>query len=502
MTVGYRRDVRFDCKQAIGFGSTVKRNRGRYAVAAALGVLIATLWVSSPGLARFATMFERPSEARVTRIVDLPSTSNPSGFSSASAFPYPFEPLTPAKYASGYRTVGIMRRGGDAETWQEITVRPGDNMSLIFSRLGLKYAELHDILSSSTSTSGLKDLQPGQKIRFVIDDGRVTKLLYEQDLLHALHVSRVAGQFHSRLIISEPDRHVRSAGGIIDSSLFLSGQAAGLTDNIIMQLADIFGWDIDFVLDIRQGDRFAVIHEEFFKDGHKIRDGSILAAEFVNRGRVYRAIRYVTSDGRSNYYSDKGDAMRKAFLRTPVNFTRISSRFNLARRHPILNTIRAHKGVDYAAPHGTPVIATGDGKVDFVGTNGGYGKMIVLRHGGSYSTAYAHLARYARDLKPGRAVSQGQVIGYVGQSGLATGPHLHYEFRVNGVHRNPLKVPFPKAEPIAAEYLEDFKSKAAPLLAQLEAVEARFARRNDGDLEKARDVDADFSTLAAASTVR
>ena len=218
------------------------------------------------------------------------------------------------------------------------------------------------------------------------------------------------------------------------------------------------------------GDRFALVFEEQFKDGEKIGEGPILAAEFTNRGRRIRTVRYVDPTGHTEYFSADGRSMRKAFLRTPVNFTRISSRFSFNRRHPILHKMRAHRGVDYAAPRGTAVKASGDGRVVFAGRNGGYGRTVILKHGSTYTTLYSHLARFAKGIRSGKRVGQGQVIGYVGSTGLATGPHLHYEFRVRGVHRDPLKVKLPQAAPLAEEYLADFTTKAEPLFANLDLI--------------------------------
>jgi murein DD-endopeptidase MepM/ murein hydrolase activator NlpD len=255
--------------------------------------------------------------------------------------------------------------------------------------------------------------------------------------------------------------------------LFVDGQEAGLPDRTIMELTDIFGWDVDFALDLREGDTFSVIYEEIYKNGEKIKNGRILAAEFVNQGRKLRAVYYEGKDGVEGYFSDKGDAMRKAFLRTPVNFTRITSRFSLARAHPILNTIRAHKGVDYAAPTGTPVRATADGKIAFVGQQMGYGNVVVMQHGDTYSTLYGHMSRFAGGVATGKHVRQGQTIGYVGQTGLATGPHLHYEFRINGVHRDPLAVKLPNSIPLDKRYFADFEHKSASMFERLNSLAAR-----------------------------
>jgi murein DD-endopeptidase MepM/ murein hydrolase activator NlpD len=263
---------------------------------------------------------------------------------------------------------------------------------------------------------------------------------------------------------------VAAAVATIDSSLFVAGQRAGLSNKIIMELVEIFGWDVDFASDIRAGDRFAVIYEELYKDGHKLRDGEILAAEFVNQGRTTRALRYVFPEGYSAYFTPDGLSIRKAFLRMPVSYARISSRFSYRRKHPVRHRIRAHRGVDYSARTGTPIKASGDGKVIFVGRKGGYGRTVVLKHGAIYSTLYAHMSRYGRGIKRGQRVRQGQTIGYVGASGLATGPHLHYEFRVRGVHRDPLRVKLPKSAPIDEEYKADFLTASRDVLSRLETL--------------------------------
>jgi murein DD-endopeptidase MepM/ murein hydrolase activator NlpD len=317
-------------------------------------------------------------------------------------------------------------------------------------------------------TKTLKRIQPGDKVSFRIEDNQLQELSYKYSATEKLVVSKLADSFKTKHIKREFSKQVSHTSGEITHSLFLAAQKAGLSDNMTMELAGIFGWDIDFALDIREGDRFTVIYEENYLDGKKVSDGNILAATFTNRNKTFKAIRYTDAKGHTGYYSEEGRNMRKAFLRTPVEFSRISSRFNLRRKHPILNRIRAHTGVDYAAPRGTPVRATGDGKIVHRGRKGGYGNTVIIRHGSRYSTLYAHLSNYNRKAKRGSKVKQGQIIGYIGSSGLATGPHLHYEFRANGVHRNPLTVRFPKSAPINKKYLADFMHKAKPMLAQLE----------------------------------
>jgi murein DD-endopeptidase MepM/ murein hydrolase activator NlpD len=241
-----------------------------------------------------------------------------------------------------------------------------------------------------------------------------------------------------------------------------------MPDKLTMNLAGIFAWDIDFVLDIRRGDDFFILFEEIYQDGKFITDGEIVAAEFNNNGRTFRAVRFIDESGRSDYFTPDGRSVRKAFIRAPVDFTRISSSFNPRRKHPILNKIRAHRGVDYAAPRGTPIKAAGDGKVIFRGRKGGYGNAVILQHGGNISTLYGHMSKFANSSRIGRRVKQGQTIGYVGSTGLATAAHLHYEYRLNGVHRNPRTVKLPQAEPIKDEYRQDFLTAAGPILAELD----------------------------------
>ena len=350
-----------------------------------------------------------------------------------------------------------------------VTVSSGDSLYLIFKRLGLQQRDLALMTGLKPLAKKLARIAPRQEIEFYLDtESRLTRLVHRLDRLRSLHVFREGDAFEFEEVVEPPETAVATAAGVIDTSLFEAGQHAGLSDSLIMQMAEIFGWDVDFALDIRAGDRFALVFEEQFKDGEKVGEGPIVAAEFTNRGRRIRAVRYADPTGRTAYFSPDGRSMRKAFLRTPVNFTRISSRFSFSRRHPVLHKMRAHRGVDYAAPRGTAVKASGDGRVVFAGRNGGYGRTIVLRHGSVYTTLYAHLSRFSKGIRPGKRVEQGQTIGYVGSTGLATGPHLHYEFRVRGAHRDPLRVKLPQAAPLAEGYMDDFRSKAEPLLAKLD----------------------------------
>lgn len=353
-----------------------------------------------------------------------------------------------------------------------VTVKSGDSLYQIFRRLDLSPRDLARLLAADKKAHHLKSLRPGQEIALGIShDKRLHSVNIELDEERTLSAKRSGTDDYEVAITHHPlERRIATASAVIENSLFLAGQRAGLSDRVIMELIEIFGWDVDFALDVRAGDRFTLIHEEFYKDGEKVRDGPILASEFFNRGRSVRAIRFVDDSGRSAYYSPEGLSMRKAFLRTPVRFSRISSRFSSGRMHPVLQRMRAHKGVDYAAPTGTPINATGDGRVVFAGNKGGYGRTVIIQHGSTYTTLYAHMSRLHRRARPGTRVRQGDTIGYVGSSGLATGPHLHYEFRVRGRHVDPLRVKLPKALPIERRYEAAFRRTSRPLVHQLDSL--------------------------------
>ncbi|VAX03805.1 Peptidase, M23/M37 family [hydrothermal vent metagenome] len=362
--------------------------------------------------------------------------------------------------------------------WQVETVRSGDSLARIFSRLRISPQQLDRLMRSGEDTAILKRIMPGQTLKFDVQDGKLQQLVVEIDRLNTLHIQREDESFSTHTTTRELETRVTNASGEISSSLFLAGMDAGLSDNLVMELAGIFGWDVDFALDIREGDRFTLLYEEKYLDGEKLRDGDILAAEFTNRGKTYRALHYTDANGRRDYYTPDGKSMRKAFIRTPVDFTRISSRFG-KRTHPTLKKRKDHHGVDYAAPRGTPIKAAGDGKIVHFGRKGGYGKTIIIQHGGKYSTLYAHMSNYNRKLRRGARVKQGQTIGYVGTTGRSTGPHLHYEFRVNGVHRNPLTVKLPTAAPIQAKYRDDFLAKTRVLVSQLDMLTATTVAANE-----------------------
>ena len=354
-----------------------------------------------------------------------------------------------------------------ASTILNLLVRRGDTLEQLFRRNGLSLSDLAAIVSLPDATQALRLLKPGDRVEIAHRDGQIMSLQRELDEVKVLSIARADKGFAVRTIERPVDVRTTATHGVIQSSLFEAGTAAGISDRLVMDMAGIFEWDIDFIQDVRDGDEFSVIYEELWRDGIKLRDGDIVAAEFINQGKSYRAARFEDSDGHVDYYTPEGRSVRKAFIRAPLNFTRISSNFNPNRRHPLLNTIRAHRGVDYAAPTGTPVRAAGAGKVAFRGVQGGYGNVIILQHGGNITTLYGHLSRFGK-ARVGARVEQGDIIGYVGQTGLATGPHLHYEYRVNGVHRNPRTVALPPAEPVPPEHQSEFRMATEPLWHELD----------------------------------
>ena len=352
----------------------------------------------------------------------------------------------------------------------EVVVGRNDTLDAIFRRIALDPADLAAIRQLPGIRASLDLLKPGDAIRLTHSGGAVQELSRKVSETQTLRVVRDDAGFaagRGPLIDNPVQTKIRTASATIDSSLFQAAESAQISDGVALKLANVFAWDIDFVLDIREGDRFTAIYEQIYQDGKYLRDGELLAAEFVNDGKVYRAVRFVNDAGVAGYYAPDGKPMRKAFLRAPVEFTRVSSVFNPHRLHPILNLIRGHMGTDYAAPIGTPVHAAGEGRVSFAGTRGGYGNAVVLAHTNGISTLYGHMSRFARNLRVGSHVQQGDVIGYVGMTGLATGPHLHYEYLLNGVHKDPQTVKLPGAEPLRADAMSQFRVETSGWLSEL-----------------------------------
>ena len=348
-----------------------------------------------------------------------------------------------------------------------LRVSNGDTLDSLFRRNDLDIAELLAIAELDEAKQHFRRIKPGDEFKVTHDEGQIISIYSELSLTSALQIDRGESGFSAALVDRPIEKRRRLAYGSIETSLYESAATAGLSDKVIMNIAGIFAWDIDFVLDIRDGDNYYVLYEEIWQDGKYITDGEIVAAEFNNNGRTSQALRFIDKDGRSDYFTPDGRSVRKAFLRAPVDF-RVSSSFNPNRLHPVLKTVRPHRGVDYAAPRGTPIKASGDGKVIFRGTQRGYGKTVILQHGGNITTLYAHMDGFVRNVRVGTRVRQGQTIGYVGDTGMVTGVHLHYEYRLNGVHRNPRTVKLPQAEPIGDEYRAQFLAESAPILEELE----------------------------------
>jgi murein DD-endopeptidase MepM/ murein hydrolase activator NlpD len=420
-------------------GTTSKRRLGLAGATAGLVVLVGMVVVPV-----FASVNRPdPVATQLTIPLELPPVELVE-----SALPPPVSALESDLYLAS-----------DAEAgWQVVTVRRNETLGNIFGRLGVPSTLMHRLIDESESVRALTQIHPGDQIAFRIPKaGTLTALQFDRSESERILVEIDGDTVSERVIERQLERRTQYGSAVITSSLFAAGDAAGISDQQLMRLAEVFNYDIDFAQDLREGDRFAVVYESIYRDGVKLRDGDILAAVFVNQGKRFEAFRHAGADGRSDFFSADGRSLRKAFIRTPVEFTRISSRFSSARKHPILGRVRAHKGVDYAAPTGTPIRAAGTGTVTFVGNKSGWGRTIEIQHGRDTSTLYGHMSRFAKGIARGQKVQQGEVIGYVGMSGLATGPHLHYEFRVKGVHRDPLSIDLPKGEPLAGAELAAFK---------------------------------------------
>jgi len=347
-------------------------------------------------------------------------------------------------------------------------IKSGDTAGVALSNLGFSAAEAANIIQASSNVYSLKNVHIGRKFKRS-DKDDVIKLTYEINAEETLALTQKKGEdWKAEVIPRQVASRTVVVQGTLEDSLFLDAAKAGLEDSLTIKLVDIFAWDIDFARDIRKGDSFKVMFEETFDDSGKRVDHTIIAAEFVNRGNVYTGIRYRDKKGNIEYYSEDGRNLRKTYLKSPVKFSRISSRFTTSRKHPVLGYTRAHRGVDYAAKSGTPIRAVGDGKIVYLGWRSGYGRFIEIRHNnGIHTTAYAHMKKYGKNMKKGRLVKQGDIIGYVGMSGLATGPHLHFEFRSRGRAVNPLKIKHKSANPVAEEEMTSFSVQAKDVLRKM-----------------------------------
>ena len=384
--------------------------------------------------------------------------------------------VAPAPVVPEQDALAVAEAPAAAPAWEAFPVRSGDNLSLLFKRAGFSSTDVYRIVHSAAQGRDLERIYPGQSLAFRRDaQGQLAAVRHTIDPVHSVLYERLDEGFSSRPSVREPERRPTWASAKIESSLFLAGRAAGLSNNLIMELAAIFGGVLDFVLDPRRGDTMEVLYEQLYVDGEKYRDGNVIAASLTNRGERFNAYRYVDRNGTANYYDESGVSMRKAFLMAPVDFTRISSNFNPRRLHPIYKTVRPHNGTDYVAPRGTPVLAAGDGRVIKAGYSKANGHYVFIQHGERYTTKYLHL--HKRRVKSGQGVVQGQIIGAVGSTGAATGPHLHYEFLVGGVHRNPRTIhkSLPKAKSLPEAEMPVFQLAIAETRTQL--AQRRAGRR-------------------------
>jgi murein DD-endopeptidase MepM/ murein hydrolase activator NlpD len=416
-------------------------SRDHYLLAGAFGVLGTVLIAIVPG---FASAMRPPEPAsRPVATIELP---------------------LPAAAAS---------TGVAGPRWQFVQVRPGQTLGAIFAEQGLS-SELLARVMAVPAAQPLSRLRQGQELGFeLMPDGSLRTLRFDASVERRVDLAVAADGIDASVQDRPIERRIQVGAGTITRSLYADGAKAGLSIAAINEMANVFKYDIDFVEDVRDGDTFQVVYEELWRDGQRVGAGGVIGATFVNRGKRYSAFRF-EHKGKVEFFDEDGRPLRKTLMRIPIEFARLSSTFG-ARRHPVLGRMRMHKGVDYAARTGTPIMAAGDGKVSFVGWRNGYGRAVIIDHGQNRSTLYGHMSAWGK-YKTGQHVSQGSTIGYVGMTGLATGPHLHYEFRIKGVQVNPLTVTMPKPEPLAGAELVRFRAATAPALAQLESIEQRHTQ--------------------------
>jgi murein DD-endopeptidase MepM/ murein hydrolase activator NlpD len=365
-------------------------------------------------------------------------------------------PATPAASAS------------NTTFWHTERVQPGDTVADLMQRLNIKDTAASDYLRNSADAKPFRKLSSGREVQAETDaSGALVSLSYLGDQGAQVVIKKQGDTFSSKVVAAQLEKRLFVRTGEIKTSLYAATDAAGMPESAANQLTEIFSGDVDFHHDLKRGDRFTAVYEMTYSNGALVKTGQIQAAEFINQGNVYRAVRFQADANHSDYYTPEGKSLKKAFLRSPIAFSRVSSGFTMARFHPVLNKWRAHKGVDFAAPIGTPVKATADGIVSFVGQQNGYGNVVILKHQTQFSTVYGHLSRYSKGLHNGQRISQGDVIAYVGMTGMTSGPHLHYEFRINDQQRDPLRVALPNALPITGANKVAFKAMADKFVASL-----------------------------------
>lgn len=368
--------------------------------------------------------------------------------------------------------LSLARASGETgDSWHVVRVAPGQTLGAVFSELGIPAATMMKLLDHPGAKQALARLRPETELAFDLPvNGELRSFRFDREDGHRVELSLHGDALREKVIERPTQTRTVVASGEITSSLYVAARKAGLSPAAIAIMTDeIFKYDVDFNSDIKKGDRFSVVYDETWREGERIGTGNIRAATFSTGGKTYSGFRF-EQDGKAAYYTAEGRPLKKTFIRMPIPYARLTSGFG-ARRHPVLGRTRMHKGVDYGAGTGTPILAAGDAKVQFVGWKGGYGRAVILDHGRGHTTLYAHMSRFGK-YKPGQRVEQGRVIGYVGSSGMSTGPHLHYEFRVNGVHRNPLSVTMPPSDPLKGAQLAAFRAQTGPALAQIQRVES------------------------------
>lgn len=355
--------------------------------------------------------------------------------------------------------------------WQTIKPRPGDSMAIIFNHLGLSAKNLHAVLLNNPHTKALTSIKPSQQLQFLISKNQLEKLIIPVNNIQTLTVYREGQTYKTKLDSKKMTSQNLYITATVKGSLFNTAQKLNIPFKLVKQMTEILNKEIDFSRAIRSGDQFSIVYDAYYIEDKMVGTGDILAVSYTNKGKTFQAIRHNSANGSHDYYTPKGTSLKKAFTRYPIKFSHISSTFALSRYHPILHYKRAHKGIDLAAPIGTPIQATGDGVISVIDRHNGYGNMIKIQHDKTYSTIYGHMLRFQKGLSRGSKVRRGQVIGYVGQTGLATGPHCHYELHVNNQPRNPTTIPLPTAAPVSSREMASFKAKAGTLLARLKLFE-------------------------------
>lgn len=363
--------------------------------------------------------------------------------------------------------------------WQTVETQNGDSLATVFSRLGLSAKTLHAIMKDNPHAKTLSTLKPNQKLQFLIYHKTLEKLIVPLTTTQSIVVYRDADVYRTKINSRKMDSHNHYVTATVKGSLYNTAKRFNIPYQLIRQMTDIFNWEIDFSKDVRAGDQFTMIYKAFYIDDKLVGTGEIIAVTYTTKNNSYQAIRHTNAQGESDYFTPQGISLKKAFTRYPVNFSHISSTFSLSREHPILHYKRPHKGIDLAAPLGTPIRATGDGVIEIIDRHNGYGNMIKIKHNKTYSTVYAHMLKFQKGLSKGSKVKRGQIIGYVGQSGLATGPHCHYEFHINKKPKNPTTVHLPQADSVPAKELASFKANANSLLAHLKLFEEAYLASAD-----------------------